>query len=382
MPTTKRLLLLKSNLRAQRSATSKVIDQANFNGSLDHLSPTIIHLTVISRAFNQPVNRLPPNLRSLTIDSPVFNQSLNHLPPTLRLLQVTCGEYHHSIDSLPAELETFIWNSRQMASLPARLPATLRKYHFTNPFIPSDQVLGELPPNLTDLLIDCDTLNFDRLTKLPDHLQSMLFFSNGTGTIPQVPMGMEELELFVECNQLPEGFRLPGDQLRALRLSGPLFNHLADQIPSSVTVLMIEDDFDHPLDKVPRSVVDLTINSSGFNQPLDPLAECTRLTRFKLISAQFNRPVTSMPTSLEYLRLKTFEFDQSLDNLNEGLRELRLTSNAFRQAINRVPSTLTYLTVKSEQRITGNFLTGAHSVIHCVLHQIDYANEEESDDEE
>ena len=90
-----------------------------------------------------------------------------------------------------------------------------------------------------------------------------------------------------------------------------------DELPSSVTHLILPDDFDQPVANMPSSVTHLTFGYL-FNRPVENLpAHITHLT----FGYMFNQPVNNLPSSLTHLRFG-HAFNKPVENLPAHLTHL------------------------------------------------------------
>jgi len=111
-----------------------------------------------------------------------------------------------------------------------------------------------------------------------------------------------------------------------------------DNLPFTITHLLLGDHFNHPVDYLPNTLTHLTCGKA-FNQPVDYLpSSITSLT----FGHDFNQPVDYLPSSITHL---TFghNFNQMVDYLPENIIYLTFGRD-FNQPVEYLPSTITHLT--------------------------------------
>jgi len=302
--------------------------------------------TLQAYALHGPLSQLPPHLTSLRLVSDDAEaaqwklQDLNELPQSLTHLVVYAKHRYTTQDRSTV-----------------RLPPSLRSLDLPSSWFPA---LHSLPPQLEHLRLEIETEYMD----IPIvHLANLL-----TLELPyNVSMPIRSANLpNLRSLTVDEHFDHPLDDLPPslveLSILGQgLYNHDLDHLPSSLSKLTVERDFQQPLDHLPSSLHLLSLGT-GFNHPLNQLP--ASLTVLDLYHAdQFNQPLDHLPQQLQVLKvgerfcqsldalpsslthLEVFflaEFDQPLDYLPDSLRVLILGAG-FNQPLDYLPSSLTAL---------------------------------------
>ena len=116
---------------------------------------------------------------------------------------------------------------------------------------------------------------------------------------------------------------------------------------------IIDNDFDHPLDFLPKSLTKLIINSTHFNQPIDNLP-CENLQTLKIIAhsrnqkkgTTFDQSMTKLPKLLRKLTIDSGIFNHPLDSLPKTLYKLKIISCLFNYPLDLLPNSLNKLTIR------------------------------------
>jgi hypothetical protein len=142
---------------------------------LSGLPPTLEELYVTENPGIQLPAELPPYLRVLVADCCELEE-LPQLPPRLMTLSVD-GNYLEILPELPETIQTIIASNNQLLRLS-------KTFDFSNLgdlsvlYVHNNVLrrLPSLPPSLVDL--NCSENNLKRLPRLPESLQSFVFFGN------------------------------------------------------------------------------------------------------------------------------------------------------------------------------------------------------------
>ncbi|EFA83132.1 hypothetical protein PPL_03922 [Heterostelium album PN500] len=230
----------------------------NFNDSIPPSSiPSNIETIIFGFNFNKEleVGSLPPNLKKIIFEG-YFNKVFQ---PGV----------------LPNSLEEIRFGSHyQMEFIVGSLPANLKVMEFTNDYDPPLSTVT-LPPTLERIT----KLRARDLPQLPSSIKSISI--NGSGTIGQLPNGLEELTLCGMVFSLPKGWipntvtKLEFQQKVRYSLEGVIPNsvkHLSFEknarvlapgtIPSSVTTLKIHNCKQASANIIPKSVETLYVNEN------------------------------------------------------------------------------------------------------------------------
>ena len=110
--------------------------------------------------------------------------------------------------------------------------------------------------------------------------------------------------------------------------------------PRNLRILHFGGNFDHPVDRLPKTLKKLIIPRSWFNQPVDNLP--WGLERLSISSNRFNQPLDNLPPALQQLMLISNVFDQTLDNLPSSITHLDIWLPSLTR-LDRFPQSLTRL---------------------------------------
>jgi hypothetical protein len=123
-----------------------------------------------------------------------------------------------------------------------------------------------------------------------------------------------------------------GDDADPYKLSE--FNYLIDNLPNSITYLLLGDGFNQPVDNLPNSIIHLEFGHR-FNQPVDNFP----ISLKKLILGDsFNQPVDLLPNSIIHLEFGN-SFNQPVDNLPNSIFHLEF-GNSFNQPVDNLPNSI------------------------------------------
>jgi len=217
---------------------------------------------------------------------------------------------------------------------------------------------ADWPPLLSSLTLIHGFAFASELPVLPSSLSVLRL----VGTVPklELPSSLQELDLFdsnfnsplshptlqkvtfsYKFNHTISARDLPS--LRELSVGGA-FNHPLDDLPASLTELILSDSeqqtYDHALDHLPSSLKRLEINRP-YNLPLKRLP--SSLSSLCIASSTFDQPLDQLPESLtEMDLLVAWLFNQPLDQLPHRLQVLKI-SEAFNHPLDKLPPSLSYL---------------------------------------
>lgn len=110
------------------------------------------------------------------------------------------------------------------------------------------------------------------------------------------------------------------------------FNQSIDNLPNSLEILTLPDDYNLPINNLPYSLKILTLGNN-FNNSLDYLPNSiTHLMigrgclKYFNASCKFNQPINDLPNSLIELTFSDESiFQKKLDNLPNSLKKIRLS---------------------------------------------------------
>ena len=140
---------------------------------------------------------------------------------------------------------------------------------------------------------------------------------------------------------------------KLIDFSGLTFNNLTT-LYFYVNDEMTKTTFDfylyNTLTNLPKTLLNLTINSDLLNLPLNALTnDPINLKILHVISNKFNQPINNLPSSLMELHIIAGNFNQSIDNLPTFLKNLHIDSDGFNQLLNSLPHTLEKLCIRSDE---------------------------------
>lgn len=121
------------------------------------------------------------------------------------------------------------------------------------------------------------------------------------------------------------------------------YNHPVDNLPPTLTILILSNNFNQRLDDLPPNLKSLT-TGDAFNLPLDNLPK-SLLKLF--LGNNFNQPIDSLPPHLAYLETGD-NFNQKLEYLPNSLTFLDLSKSDFNQCIDNLPLSLRVLKIGEE----------------------------------
>lgn len=316
--------------------------------SLDHLPQNLEQLRV---AFYGPTSEnahwdhLPTSLTHLTIEG--SNLPLDNLPPSLQHLQISRRSKYLDSDHLPRELVSL--NIYSMFHNVDALPSSLQQLTLA---MPANCNVSVLPPSLVKLSVTADIgesplfsklQNSHSLTHLHIYGQNFSIVSKLPGSLthlsmdefPNLTLPSSIVHLTYRGRQsLPwkEASDLP--QLKFLDFYG---NFPVNNLPITITELILRNDFDQSIDNLPPSLQTLQLGAR-FNQPVDHLPVSLQRLSFGIT---FNRTVDALPANLTHLKFG-HSFNQTVDHLPLKLLYL-IFGETFNQSIDRLPYALLYV---------------------------------------
>ncbi len=282
--------------------------------------------------FIRPVLDLRPftKLQTLRMDSPNFNGPILGLPSSLTTLELL-GAYNQPLSprlalGLP-NLEELRFGHHYNKPFPSEFFRPLTKLRVLDLGRKFNHELPDLPLSLRELVVGS---KFDRgldMSFFRRHTaMEKLKFLGGTG--PKIPAGAFEgydslTSLFI--SRYTGQFR-EGSTAGLVNLTHLKFAHSGNQpLPvgffqplTKLETFHISGAFNQPIDYLPSTLQELSINCYRFNRTLPDL---TQLTRLKTLELGFNQPVPPLPPHLEILRFG-FSFNQRLPKLPNSLRVL------------------------------------------------------------
>jgi len=317
------LSLLPSTVRSM-----EMVERGEMRWQLGDLPKSLTHLGVsVSSRGQLPVTtreNWPPALTSLSLDA----SALPSLPSSLRVLVVS---QELPLCDLPRSLTALKAGLLRSLSILYQLPhLTTLKMGLTEGAKPSE--LDSLPPSLTTLsmLLSSGNRSFQNagIVKLPSRLRHLCLTRFPPRVFHSLPLSLEQFVFY--DNTMPFDQPIRHSNLRTLKVSDNYDQPIHVQDLPSLQVLSVGSCFNHPLDDLPPSLSELTINGTNqsYDHSLDRLP--TSIKRVTLHRC-FTRPLDSLPPSLSYLRIHS-RFDRSVDRLPHSLTELHLKDSFFQQA--------------------------------------------------
>jgi hypothetical protein len=201
-------------------------NETSYVSNFDNLPNSLIILVFrYGSNFNLPINNLPNSLKKLSIQSNDFNQSVDSLPEFLEEL-ILGKNYNQPINSLPPNLKKLIILSEKKYTI-NKLPENLLYLNINVTEI--DDIINFLPIGLKYLEITCKNLhqinkiNFPKLNvlKIKDANKKKSKRDNSNNN-----------HIKAIINNLP-------DSLLTFELKTPNNNHLIEQIPNSLNMLVL-----------------------------------------------------------------------------------------------------------------------------------------------
>lgn len=149
-----------------------------------------------------------------------------------------------------------------------------------------------------------------------------------------------------------------------LTFNGPL-NQSLNLIPSSVTHLRFDNKFNESIDGLSSSIIHLTFGYS-FNQPIDN--KIPQLVTHLTFGMAFNQSISgNIPTSVTHLTFGSF-FNQPVNGFIPSSVTHLTFALSFRQTIDKIPLSVTYLTLPGRYPYSFKNL----SVTHLIFQGFNY----------
>ena len=300
-----------------------------FNQPVNHLPSSIIHLS-FGHDFNQPVEHLPNSIKHLEFKYR-FNQLIKYLPHKIVTLTIS-GGFNKPLPPLPSSLTSLRLKCPKLNHVIDSLPPSLAELAIRRSKSPPSQPLNSLPPTIKRLTLEG---NFQELDHIPLGLQCLKVF--GATKAPKVPYSIPKYEYtgFQDVtDNLPlyvTYLKFSDNQIKLVKINN---------LPSSITHLIISGKFNEPIDDLPTSLTHLTLSGS-FNQPVDHLP--TSMTHLNFLGPSFNQPVDHLPPHITHLQFEV-GFDQNIDHLPDSIQNLSL-GLCYSRHMHGLPSSLTHLTL-------------------------------------
>jgi hypothetical protein len=177
-----------------------------------------------------------------------------------------------------------------------------------------------------------------QLSNLPPNLTHFKIGPHGCNMLDDLPSSLTILDMSAEFAS-----KVPNHLPNLTQLLFPVnFNSPVSNLPPSLTAIQFGMRFNQAVDKLPPSLITLTLKSD-FNQPVDHLPSTLQnLT----LGRMFNHPLDHLPSSLFSLSvLNNSYFNYDISKLPRTLRTLKLDCEAFKQSIDSLPPSLTYLSL-------------------------------------
>lgn len=311
------------------STVPEIIFGTKFNQSVNNLPEGIKRIT-FGPKFNKSISQLPSSVEYIKLSSK-FNLSLNNLPVNLKYLEIG-GAFKKKILNLPEGLLELNLKVIYDSSLPVYYPSSLKKLSFDNMAL--------------FLTLNLDVNPFKNLPEGLENLKmSGLIFPHYFQNLPSTITTMR-IDFFGEDEILPQ---LPPN-LKILYLMGS-FNNQVDNLPNSLEELYFADpkgfsssEFNCPLDNLPQNLKVLYLNRE-FNKPLDFLPQSLKKLIFQVISP-FNYPLDNLPSGLEELTIGC-RFTHDLNNLPDTIKILSICNKHYTGRILKIPDSLVRIRISS-----------------------------------
>lgn len=225
---------------------------------------------------------LPASLKNLHLFVPAFNLSLDYLPGSLTKLNLVT--YSGNIDYLPTSLQ---------------------RLDIENEF---DSPVDYLPESLLYLRLGC---SFDHpVDNLPQHLQLLTMGISFNQPVDNLPSSLASFYILEKMNYWKSTFSAQVEE----RASDSEYDfcQFVDHLPSSLSNLILGDDFNLPIDNLPPNLQQLRVGR-GFGQLIDYLPPNLNTL---ILGATFNEPIEFLPHSLKSIVLEGDDpYEQSLATL-------------------------------------------------------------------
>jgi len=263
---------------------------------------------------------LPSNLRVLDVDA-CCSLGAGPLPDSLTTLRAIC----------PTAAPVLVHPSR-LTTLEMRL---------------SDKYIALLPASLTHLTLYGVEGSFtsDECLQLPSGLRYLCLLSVPFRPFRNLPPSLEHLivkEVFrIRYEEELWDQPISHDSLQTLILPAGFDQKIDAKLLPNLRVLSLKQGFDQPLDDLPVSLTDLTLNLTLWSH-CSCLDLLPRSIRKLTLGLYIRRPLDGLPDDLEELCLKLSPLTHPLDRLPRNLRALTL-SEQFDQPLDVLPHTLTRL---------------------------------------
>ncbi len=181
----------------------------------------------------------------------------------------------------------------------------------------------------------------DRIINIIKHFEIVEFDGIFNNSVDFIPFGIKRLLLNKDFNHPINN--LP-NSLMVLRIDGTdaIFNYPVDNLPEGLKVLHLNSLFDFPVDNLPSGLEKLVLGDN-FNHKVENLPPNLK---YLSLGNKFNHPIDNLPIKLKYLSIGR-NFNKSVDNLPPELEYLSL-GNRFRQTIDKLPTGLKFLLLKSK----------------------------------
>jgi hypothetical protein len=175
--------------------------KSEFDGSLDLLPPSLIHLEFHTDTyFSQSIDNLPQGLEILILGHS-FVESVDNLPESLQYLHLT-GSFNTKIDNLPAGLE-ILYLGEFFNQTIDNLPICLKKLTLSNNF---NKSIDNLPSGLVYLEFESNRKWIGCLDNLPKTLQILKLeidsynYTNPQQTLNTLPPTIKYVEITTKQN--------------------------------------------------------------------------------------------------------------------------------------------------------------------------------------
>jgi hypothetical protein len=282
------------------------------------------------------IKNLPENLLSLIISGPIPEK----LPTTLKVLDFSESDYNESIDKILESLQNLevLCLAKNYNQPINNIPKTLKKL-----------VLGYSYNNSLDILENIDNLEIlelglkfnQTLNNLPKKLKKLKFGHKFNQSIDNFPLSIEELEV-------NNNFNMSVKHLVNLKIfrAGDLttkFKQPFTDFSNTLEVLELGDDFNEDIKEYPPNLKILKLGKyhkfsiNNYNKPLNNLPK--NLRELYIYSYTFDQYLDNLPESLEILDVRSWIFNRPLDNLPKNLKTLIVIEN-FNQPTDKFPSSL------------------------------------------
>lgn len=292
------------------------LKKLTINSNVEIIYPHSLKELVCGNEFYSKLNNLPNGLTHLTLGE-MFNHPIENLPNSIKYLKFGWG-FNQSVDNLPENLEELVFCDEKIKSghgnysLPEfrypinNLPNKLKKITLNPGFIHSIDLI----PNSVEEIIFSNNIDFDLHKRESDKCVGELSSKLFNCEIKRLPTNLRKLLLSAEFNSkinwsdgLNPLTKLEHVEFQNIQVYGDsygpsyfysygCFDQSIDDLPDSIRILKLGSGFTQKINKLPDSLIELSIENYGFNTdqyPENLQDDFTTFTDFHYI-IQFFKP--------------------------------------------------------------------------------------------